>query len=42
METVTIAIDKKTRQRLKQNWRHGDDTYDKIINKLLDESGKNE
>lgn len=33
-----IKIKVKTRTRLKKLWQHGDDTYDSVINKLIDEA----
>lgn len=34
---TTIAIKKATRDRLSKKWTNGRDTYDSVINRLLDE-----
>jgi len=37
---TTIAIKKVTRDRLSKKWTNGKDTYDSVINRLLDEKDK--
>lgn len=36
MVKTTIAIEPETIARLKKQWQHGDDTYDSVINRILD------
>jgi len=33
---ILIQIERTTAMKLKKKWQHGDDTYDTIINKLLE------
>lgn len=35
-DKTTISINKKTVERLKQLWEHADETYDSVINRLID------
>jgi len=36
-ELTTISIRKTTAQKLKQLWQHADDTYDLVLNRLMEE-----
>lgn len=42
MAKTTIAIENETVARLQKHWAHAKDTYDKVINKILDEVEKND
>ncbi len=39
-DITMIKVRKGTRGKLKQKWTHGNDTYDKVINRLLEETHK--
>lgn len=37
---TTIQITSKTRDRIKKFWTHADDTYDTVLNHIIDEYEK--